>query len=76
MNQMLRPDIEAAAHEILTHLESHGDAPLMAMKNALGRRDLYFYMGLGDLILKQRVSIQDREGVFWAIRVPPAAKAA
>ena len=76
MQQMMRHEIEAAAYEILTHLESHGDGPLMATKNALGRRDLYFYMGLGDLILKKMVCIQDREGVLWAIRIPPAAKAA
>jgi len=76
MEKMLRLAIEEAAHEILTHLESHGDAPLMAKKKAFGGRDLYFYMGLGDLILKRRVSIQDREGVLWTILKPPAAKAA
>ncbi len=72
----MRSEIEAAAREILGYLESHGDAPVMGLKGALGKRELYFYMGLGDLILQHQVAIQEREGAFWAVRGPHAAKAA
>lgn len=76
MEKMMRHEIEAAAREILGYLESHGDAPVMAVKIALGKRELYFYMGLGDLILQHQVAIQERDGVFWTVRSPQAAKAA
>jgi hypothetical protein len=76
MEKMMRHEIEAAAREILGFLDGHGDAPVMAVKNALGRRELYFYMGLGELILQHRVVIQEREGVFWAIHSPQSAMAA
>ncbi len=76
MEKMMRAEIEAAAQEILGYLETHGDAPVLAVKHALGRSELYFYMGLGDLILERRVNIQEREGGFWAIHCAPAAKAA
>jgi hypothetical protein len=73
---VMREEIEAAAQEILEYLDSHGDAPVMAMKSAAGRRELYFYLGLGDLILRHLVTIQERGNVFWAVRIPPMAKAA
>lgn len=76
MEAMMRSEIEAAAREILDHLDRHGDAPVLAMKITLGRPELYFYMGLGDLILQHRVTIQERRGVFWAIHMSPQAKAA
>ena len=72
----MRSEIEAAARDILGYLESHGDVPVMAVKIALDKRELYFYMGLGDLILQHQVAIQEREGAFWAIRSTQAAKAA
>jgi hypothetical protein len=76
VEKMMRHEIEAAAREILGFLDAHGDAPVMGVKNALGKRELYFYMGLGDLILEHRVAIQEREGVFWAVRATQTAKAA
>lgn len=76
MERMMRPEIEAAAREISEYLDAHGDAPVLAIKTALGRHELCFYMGLGDLILEHRVTIQEREGAFWAIQFPQAAKAA
>ena len=76
MEKMMRSEIEAAARDILGYLESHGDAPVIDLKSALGKRELYFYMGLGDLILQHQVAIQEREGAFWAVRSPQAAKAA
>ncbi len=76
MEKMMRHEIEAAAREISGYLEAHGDAPILGLKRALGKHELYFYMGLGDLILGHRVTIQEREGVFWAIRCSQTAKAA
>ena len=76
VEKMMRHEIEAAAREILGFLDGHADAPVMAVKNALGKRELYFYMGLGELILQHRVVIQEREGVFWAIHSPQSAMAA
>jgi hypothetical protein len=76
VEKMLQPEIDAATCEILNYLESHGDAPVMAVRSALGRPELYFYMGLGNLILTHRVAIQEREEVFWTVHIPPAAKAA
>jgi hypothetical protein len=73
---MLEQEIEAAAREILEYLSAHGDAPVLALKEALGKPELYFYMGLGNLILRHRVGIQERQGAFWAIRIPDMAKAA
>ncbi len=72
----MRSEIEAAAREIMDYLTAHGDMPVLAAKNALGKRELYFYMGLGDLILQHRIVIQERDGVFWAIHASPQAKAA
>jgi len=76
VEQMMRFEIEAAAREIMDYLDAHGDMPVLGVKNALGRRELYFYMGLGELILQRRVLIQERDGVFWAIHATPQAKAA
>ena len=76
MENMVRSEMEAAAREILEYLEAHGDAPVVTLKDTLGKPDLYFYMGLGDLILRQQVTIQDRQGTFWTIRRPGLAKAA
>ncbi len=76
MEKMMRSEIEAAAREIMDYLTAHGDMPVLAAKNALGKRELYFYMGLGDLILQHRIVIQERDGVFWAIHASPQAKAA
>lgn len=76
MEKMMRSEIEAAAREIMDYLTAHGDMPVLAAKNALGKRELYFYMGLGDLILQHRIVIQERDGVFWAIHATPQAKAA
>ncbi len=72
----MRSEIEAAAQEIWEYLGGHGDAPVLTIKNALGRHELCFYMGLGDLILEHRITIQEREGEFCAIQCPQAAKAA
>jgi hypothetical protein len=33
-------------------------------------------MGLGDLILRHRIVIQERQGVFWAIHSLESARAA
>ena len=76
MEKMMRSEIEAAAREIMDYLTAHGDMSVLAAKNALGKRELYFYMGLGDLILQHRIVIQERDGVFWAIHATPQAKAA
>jgi hypothetical protein len=76
VEQMMRSEIEAASREIINYLDAHGDMPVLGIKNALGRRELYFYMGLGELILEHRVLIQERDGVFWAIHAAPQAKAA
>jgi hypothetical protein len=76
MEKMMRFEIEAAAREIMDYLTAHGDMPVLGVKNALGKRELYFYMGLGDLILQHRIMIQEREGVFWAVHTSPQAKAA
>jgi hypothetical protein len=76
VEKMMQEEIEAAAREIMDYLDACGDMPVLVMKNALGKRELYFYMGLGELILKHRIVIQERDGVFWAIHRPPQAKAA
>jgi hypothetical protein len=73
---MMQGEIETAAREILDYLESHGEVPVIAAKNALGKRELHFYMGLGNLILQSQVTIQERGGVFWAIRALHTAQAA
>lgn len=76
MKKMLEQEIEAAAGEILGYLDAHGDAPVLGMKEALAKPELYFYMGLGQLILRHRVAIQESEGAFWALRNLESAKAA
>jgi hypothetical protein len=76
VEKMMRSEIEAAAREIMEYLDAHGDMPVLAIKDALGRRELYFYMGLGELILQSRVLIQESDGVFWARHTVPQAKAA
>jgi hypothetical protein len=76
VEKMMRSEIEAAAREIMEYLDAHGDMPVLAIKDALGRRDLYFYLGLGELILRSRVLIQESDGVFWARHTAPQAKAA
>ncbi len=73
---MMQHEIDAAAREILEYLEIHGDAPVLAVKETLGRPELYFYMGLGELILRHRLAIRERDGVFWAMRTPELARAA
>lgn len=76
VEKLMRSEIEAAAQEIMDYLDAHGDLPVLAIKDALGRRELSFYMGLGELILQYRVLIQESDGVFWARRAAPRAKAA
>jgi hypothetical protein len=76
VEKMMQPEIEAAAGEIMAYLDVHGDAPVLAVKDALGKPEFYFYMGLGELILRRRVAIRESRGVFWTMRIPPAAKAA
>jgi hypothetical protein len=76
MEKMMREEIEVAAREILMQLDAFGDAPVLRLKDALGKPELYFYMGLGDLILRHRIAIQERQGVFWAIRLAETARAA
>jgi hypothetical protein len=73
---MMQGEIETAAREILDYLKSHGEVPVIAAKNALAKRELHFYMGLGNLILQGQVAIQERDGVFWAIRGLHTAQAA
>ncbi len=68
MKEMVPREIEAAAGEILAYLNVHGDAPILAMKDALGRPELYFYTGLGELILRRQVGIRENRGVFWTAR--------
>ena len=75
MEKMRQPEIEAAAGEVLTYLDLHGDGPVLAVRDALGKAPLYFYMGLGELILRRKVAIREKGGVFWTTRVPPGAKA-
>lgn len=67
MEKIMWYEVEAYAYDILAYLKSNGDAPILAMKKILGRPDLYFYMGLGELILQDMVTIREREGMFWAI---------
>lgn len=76
VEKMMQSEIEAAAREIMDYLDAHGDLPVLAIKSALGRRELHFYMGLGELILQSRVLIQESDGVFWARHTVPQAKAA
>ena len=75
MEKIMWYEIEAYAYDILAYLKAHGDAPILAVKNILGRPDLYFYMGLGELIRQDMVTIREREGIFWAIRQPLGATA-
>lgn len=63
---MRQEEIKTEARRILKYLGAHGDAPILAMKDDLKNPELQFYMGLGDLILKHRVTLQERQGVFWA----------
>ncbi len=72
----LRRGKNAAAREILGYLDSYGDAPVIAVKEALGKPELHVNMGLGELVLRHLVAIREREGVFWTIRAPELAKAA
>ena len=76
MEEMMPHEIEAAAGEILAYLDIHGDGPVLAVKDALGKPELYFYMGLGDLILRRKLAIREGRGVFWTTRrqgIPAAA---
>ena len=65
---MMRWEIDAAAKEIMEYLETQGDSPVLLMKDHLRKPELYFYMGLGNLILQHQVGIQQCEGAFWAVR--------
>jgi hypothetical protein len=76
MEKMMEPEVEAAAAEVLAYLDVHGDGPVLAVRDALGKPELYFYMGLGELILRRKVAIRESRGIFWTIRIPPAAKVA
>lgn len=76
MKKMMEQEIEAAAREVLEYLDAHGDAPVLWLKETLGKPELYFYMGLGNLILRRRVIIQERRGAFWVIRSLESARAA
>jgi hypothetical protein len=76
VEKMLQPEIDAAAREILGYLDSYGDAPVIAVKEALGKPELHFYMGLGELVLRHLVAIREREGICWTVRAPELAKAA
>lgn len=76
MEAMLRQEMEAEARAILDHLEAHGDTAVEALKGVLGKPDLQFYMALGDLILRHRVTTQERQGAFWVVRRSEIARAA
>jgi len=76
MDPRLQQETEAAAREILEYLEASSETPVQTLRDAVGKPDLYFYMGLGDLILKRLVTIQHRQEAFWAIRRPGLVKAA
>ena len=73
---MMQPEIEAAAGEILAYLDVHGDGPILGVKDALGKPELYFYMGLGELILRRQVAIRESHGTFCTIRRHETATAA
>lgn len=73
---MMPHEIDAAAGEILAYLDVHGDGPVFAVKDALGKPELYFYMGLGELILRRRVALRESRGVFCTIRRQETATAA
>lgn len=73
---MMQQEGDAAAREILGYLDSYGDAPVIVVKEALGKPKLHFNMGLGELVLRHQVAIRERGGVFWAIRSTQAGKAA
>jgi hypothetical protein len=66
VEKMKQQEIKTAARQILGYLESHGDAPVIGMKVDLRNPEIQFYMGLGDLILQRRVTLQERQGSFWA----------
>lgn len=68
MREMMPHEIEAAAGEILSYLDIHGDAPIFTMKDALGKPEFYFYMGLGELILRRQIGIRESRGIFWTTR--------
>jgi hypothetical protein len=70
VEKMRQHEIKTAARRILGYLEAHGDAPVIAMKDDLRNPEVQFYMGLGDLILQRRITLQERQGAFWATRSP------
>ncbi len=76
MEKMKRQEIKTAARRIMGYLEAHGDAPIFAMKNDLKNPETQFYMGLGDLILERRVTLQERQGTFWATQRPKSRRPA
>jgi len=65
VEKMRQREIRTAARRILGYLEAHGDAPVIAMKDDLRNPEVQFYMGLGDLILQRRITLQERQGAFW-----------
>lgn len=76
MEKMKQHEIRTTARQILGYLAAHGDAPVLSIKATLGKPGVLFYMGLGDLILRHRVALRERQGTFWAARRPESARAA
>ena len=66
MERMMQHEIQTASQRILEYLEAHGEAAILAMKDELRDPQVQFYMGLGDLILRGRVTLLERQGAFWA----------
>ena len=66
VERMTQHEISTESRRILGYLEAHGEAPILVMKDDLRDPQVQFYMGLGDLILQGRVTLQEHQGAFWA----------
>ena len=76
MERMTQHEIRTESRRILGYLEAHGEAPIFMMKDDLSDPQVRFYMGLGDLILRGRVTLQERQGEFWATQCARSGRAA
>ncbi len=67
MERMLQREIDAAARQVLMHLEPRREASLPALHETWTGGERSFYMGLGALILRRQVRLEERRGTIWLV---------
>jgi hypothetical protein len=68
MKRMAQDEIDAAARKILVHLVQREEAQLLALHEAWVEDERSFYMGLGTLILRHQIRLEERGGMIWVIQ--------